>query len=77
MIQVAITFIQTHAPFLPPFPQPPSFYFFFPVCVRKSPLPRKMRMKNLVGMIPFAGDEPLGMSLAHREPNTQALYVAV
>ena len=34
-------------------------------------------MKNLVGMTPCVEDGPLGMSLAHREPNTQALYVAV
>lgn len=27
-------------------------------------------------MTPCAEDGPLGMSLAHREPNTQALYVA-
>lgn len=34
-------------------------------------------MKNCIGMIPFAEDEVLGMSPAHREPSTQALYVAV
>lgn len=39
--------------------------------------PQKWGWKNLVRMIPFTRDEPPGISLAHREPNTQALYVAV
>lgn len=30
-----------------------------------------------MGMTPFAEDGVLGMSTAHREPSTQALYVAV
>lgn len=38
---------------------------------------QKERMKNLVGMTLCAEDGPLGMSLAHHQPDTQALYVAV
>ena len=38
---------------------------------------KKKKMKNLVGMVPCAEDGPLGMSFAHHELNTQALYVAV
>lgn len=34
-------------------------------------------MENLVGMTLCVEDGPLGMSLAHRQPDTQALYVAV
>ena len=34
-------------------------------------------MINLVGMTPCVVDGPLGMPLAHHEPDTQALYVAV
>lgn len=34
-------------------------------------------MKKWMGMTSLAEDERLGMSHAHREPSTQALYVAV
>lgn len=50
LIQAAVT-IHTHSPILTPFLQPR--FFFLPlssICLRKSPLPPKKRMNNLVGM---------------------------
>lgn len=81
LIQVAITFIQAHAHSCPPSLHPAVFLsfllFFFECCRRAEIFAQKNRMKNLVGMAPCVEDGSLGMSLAHREPNTQALYVAV
>lgn len=72
MIQVAVT-IHTHSPILTPFLQPLFFFFIFYLPAEISTHPKKEDEKCGGN----AGDELLGMSLAHREPNTQALYVAV
>lgn len=71
-----ITFIQTYTPsFLFTFSLP-FFFFFSCLCEEIATSVKLEDEKILWEWFPFAGDEPLGMSLAHHESNTQALYVA-